>query len=130
MIILDASVVIAYASLGDASHPRAADLLETETDDFGMHAVTIAECLVGPARTGQSQRMLALLAAMEVVRIDLDEEGPLRVAELRAASGLKLPDAFVLDAAIRTGARLATFDARLAASASEHAVEVVGAPAA
>ncbi len=48
----------------------------------------------------------------------------LRLAELRATTGLKLPGCCVLDVAIRHQARLATFDDALAAAARQRGVTV------
>ena len=53
-----------------------------------------------------------------------DDGEPLRLAELRAGSGLKLPDCCVLDVAIRHQASLATFDVALAAEAAKRGVPV------
>ena len=62
---------------------------------------------------------------------DVDPDAPMRWAQLRAATGLRLPDAIVLDTALNRRARaVATFDERLAARAADHGLEVLGAPAA
>ncbi len=53
-----------------------------------------------------------------------DQDEPLRLAELRAKTGLKLPDCCVLDAAISNSASLATFDQTLAAAAVRHGISV------
>ncbi len=53
-----------------------------------------------------------------------DDGEPLRLAELRASSGLKLPDCCVLDVAIRHQASLATFDNAFAAEAAKRGVPV------
>jgi len=49
----------------------------------------------------------------------------LRLAELRAASGLKLPDCCVLDIAISNHASLATFDDALAVAARRRDIAVL-----
>ena len=54
-----------------------------------------------------------------------DAEEPLRLAELRAVCGLRLPDCCVLDVAMRNHASLATFDGALAAAARLHDVAVL-----
>lgn len=51
-----------------------------------------------------------------------DDGEPLRLAELRASTGLKLPDCCVLDVAIRNQASLATFDNALATVAAARGV--------
>lgn len=51
MIVLDASVLIAYLDSEDAHHTRAETLLAKEIDDdFAASSLTVAEVLVMPAR--------------------------------------------------------------------------------
>lgn len=53
MIVLDASVLIAYLDARDQHHNAAeALLLRSADDEFGANALTIAEVLVGPLRAG------------------------------------------------------------------------------
>jgi predicted nucleic acid-binding protein len=52
VIVLDASVLIAYLDAEDAEHRRAESLLAREIDDqFAANPLTLAEVLVGPARS-------------------------------------------------------------------------------
>lgn len=53
------------------------------------------------------------------------QHDPLRLARLRATTGLKLPDCCALDAALGHGASLATFDEALAAAARRLGVDVL-----
>lgn len=53
-----------------------------------------------------------------------DDDEPLRLAELRVRTGLKLPDCCVLDVALRHRAALATFDTALSAEAAKRGVSV------
>ncbi len=62
-------------------------------------------------------------AGIEIAPYDPDE--PLRLAELRVATGLKLPDCCVLDVAAHHQASLATFDADLASAARHRGVAVL-----
>ena len=49
MIVLDASVLIAYLDGANTHHDRAAELLAREIeDDFGANTLTLAEVLVFP----------------------------------------------------------------------------------
>ena len=61
--------------------------------------------------------------ALLVAHQDGDE--PLRLAELRVTTGLKLPDCAVLDVAIHHQASLATFDDALASAARRRGVTVL-----
>ncbi len=121
MIVLDASVVIAHLSTRDPHHARSFGLLDTE-DELALHPVTLAETLVLPARERREDVVLAALRRLGVVRLASDAGEPQAVARLRADTGLGLPDCYVLHAAERLGAVLATFDERLAAVARSRAV--------
>jgi len=70
--------------------------------------------------------MLDDLCATGIAVVLHDDGEPLRLAELRANSGLQLPDCCVLDVAIHYRARLATFHEALAAAARKRSVPVEG----
>ena len=126
MIVLDANVLIAYWGTPDAHTGAALEMLDTE-EELILHPVTLAEALVGPTRVGLEQDAMADFTRLGVERHVPALDEPFRVAGLRAATRLKLPDAYVLASAIERDATLATFDRRLADAARERAVLVVGA---
>ena len=127
MIVLDASVVIAFMNAGDAHSDGAFDLLdEQEWDEFAIHPHTLAEVLVRPSSQGRADEALADLHRIGIERWMPDPGYPGRIAAIRAGSRLSLADCCPLDAAEQLGARLATFDARLAAVARGRGVEVIG----
>ena len=99
MIVADASWIIALRDADDPHHASAITLNEATVDDvIVVHPVTLAECLVGAARLGQLDAgAAALRAAFEVADIDID--APLRWANIRSATSLRLPDAIALDTA-------------------------------
>ena len=118
MITLDASVVIAHLSPQDPHHQAAsASLEEWATEDLLMHSLNLAEVLVGGARAGRAQEMLDDLLGIGIRVADRADDEALRLATLRAGSGLKLPDCCALDTALVTGSTLATFDEHLAEAA-------------
>ncbi len=126
VIVLDASVLIAHLNPDDVHHDAATrTLLDHSSTSLLAHAMTMAEVLVGGARIGRGEQMLADLHAAGIQLASHDEQEPLRLAQLRATSGLKLPDCCVLDAAICNGASLATFDNALAAAAEQRGVAVL-----
>lgn len=130
MIVADASWIVALRDPDDQHHTEASKINDSIIGQGALlHSVTLAECLVAPAKMGVLEDAAAdLRAAFEV--IEADRDAPLRWASLRAATGLRLPDAIVLDAAIHHRARaIATFDERLAARAIDHNLEVLGASA-
>jgi predicted nucleic acid-binding protein len=125
VIVLDASVLIAHLDADDALHQRASTLLRSlAQEQFVASALTVAEVLVAPARAGALERAGAVLRRLGVDTVPLLATSPATLAGLRAATGLKLPDCWVLLAAQEVGAGLATFDDRLAAAARHRGVPV------
>jgi predicted nucleic acid-binding protein len=53
------------------------------------------------------------------------DDEPLRLANLRATTGLRLPDCCALDTALSNGAMVATFDQALAGAARQLNVAVL-----
>ncbi|MCW4386314.1 type II toxin-antitoxin system VapC family toxin [Salinibacterium sp. SYSU T00001] len=126
MIVLDASVVIAFLDASDPHHERAVRMIESHAaDGFAMHPLTLAEVLVGAVRIGRAARLLADLRVMGVRTHAPSEDEPLTLAELRADTGLKMPDCCVLTVATQQPGPLATFDDQLARAAAELGVAVL-----
>lgn len=128
MIVLDACILIAHFDASDVLHAKADELLWSVADQrLRMSQITEAEVLVGPARAGRLDRAIAALAQLGVQTVPLGENGPARLAMLRAETRLKMPDCCVLLAAEQAGtARLATFDERLGEAASQRGFTVLG----
>jgi predicted nucleic acid-binding protein len=125
VIALDASVLIAHLNPTDEHHQAAtAILLAGAPGQMLVHTVTLAEVLVGGVRIGQGASMRDDLRAAGIAVAPYDDDEPLRLAELRATSGLKLPDCCVLNVALHHNASLATFDDALAAAARQRGVRV------
>lgn len=125
MIVLDASVLIAHLERSDGHHDRATQLLASVADEeFRISPLTLAEVLVGPARTHQLRAAQAALRALDLSTIPLIEDAPVRLATLRATTRLRLPDCCVLLAAETSGGAVATFDNQLAAATAELGLSV------
>ena len=125
MIVMDASVLIAHLNPSDPHHePATAILLAGTPGRMVVHTITLPEVLVGGVRIGQGASMRDDLRAAGIVLAPHDDGEPLRLAELRASSGLKLPDCCVLDVAVHHQATLATFDDALAAAARQRGVPI------
>jgi predicted nucleic acid-binding protein len=127
VIVLDASVLIAHLDSTDLHHDRATRLLvETADERLAVSPLTLAEVLVGPARSNQLEKTRSILRELEVNTVALTEDGPERLATLRATTRLRLPDCCVLLAAETTQAAVATFDDRLIFAARELGHQVHG----
>jgi predicted nucleic acid-binding protein len=118
VIVLDASVLIAFLD-GEDNHHAAAEQLLTEAidDDLAVNSLTLAEVLVAPARDGRLDPVLAALHALEIQELPFPADTAVRLAQLRATTGLKMPDCCVLLAAEDAAATVASFDERLARTA-------------
>ena len=128
MIVLDASVLFAHLDAADSHHERADRLLAASgSEELGASVVTLAEVLVGPARKGVVERALAALEQLAVSAVPIARETAVRLALVRAETGLKLPDCCVLLAAEESGAAVATFDDRLAGAATSRGLPLVSA---
>jgi len=118
VIVLDASVAIAFLNQHDAHHGAAVELLKRYPPQYLMHPLTLAEVLVGPALLGIDSTVLRDLRSIGVEQVGAGPDEALQLARLRATHRLKMPDTCVLAAAQHHGVPLATFDERLAAVAS------------
>ena len=120
MIVLDASVLIAYLDAEDAQHEAAEVLLAREIDDeFVVNPLTLAEVLVGPVRTGLLDAALTALRDLEVEERSFPTDAAVRLARLRVDTRLRMPDCGVLLIAQDAAARVASFDGRLVSAAEE-----------
>lgn len=112
MIVVDASVLIAFLDPADAHHAVAVELLGDATPPMIVHPITAAEVLVAPVRRGIADDVWADLVAIGV-EIDRMPVDPMQLARLRAETGCRMPDCCVLASAAAYGAPLATFVDRL-----------------
>lgn len=126
MIVLDASVLIAYLDSEDAHHERAEMLLAQQIDDdFAADTLTLAEVLVMPARQGRLEAAREALDDLDVDELAFAADSAVKLAQLRARTNLKMPDCCVLLAAEDAHARLASFDDRLGDAAASRSIIVV-----
>lgn len=129
MIVHDSSVLICHLWPRDRHHEAADAVLRAHVDvDNLIHPINLAEVLVGGVRSGTGTQMRSHIQEIGVRVWPVLSGEPLRLATLRATSGLKLPDCCALDAAMSTGSSLATFDGRLADAARGLGLDVVPLP--
>ena len=129
MIYLDSCILI-YAIEDDGPRGDAVRNALREVDvAVASSPLALQECLVGPLRGRNPElrdRYLAMFEHLE--KVTLDATVFISCAELRAAFGLKTPDAVHLAAAQIAGCtELWTNDRRLAAASHGLAVDVIGA---
>lgn len=125
MIVLDASVLIAHFDAHDTQHNRALKALaSTGNETLGASVVTLAECLVGPARSGRLDQAHTALRDLGVSELGLPTDSSTALAQLRAQTNLRLPDCCVLECAQRKRASLLTFDDRLSKCAADVGVKL------
>jgi predicted nucleic acid-binding protein len=113
--LLDTSIVIAALNRDDALHEAAGQAVRAERDrhTLAISALTYAELLVGPIRADGWALELVERFAAQVRIVDLSPDVARLAAELRAARGLKLPDAVIVATGLRLGADvIMTADAR------------------
>ena len=126
MIVLDASVLIAYLEGEDEHHEAAEALLAREIDDdFGANPLTLAEVLVVPARDHRLDEARLTLLELEVEELPFPGDTAVKLALLRSETGLKTPDCSVLLAAEHAGGRLASFDEALRNAAVKRSLQTV-----
>jgi predicted nucleic acid-binding protein len=118
VIILDASVIIAYLDPNDIHHDEAVEELARASTPFIVHPLTAAEVLVGPTARGLADEVWHTLVEIGVVVDDVPVD-PHQLARIRHVTGCKLPDCCVLASAMSHSARIVTFDQRLARAAQE-----------
>ncbi len=120
--VFDADVLIAFLTRGDANHERARRRVRASLApgvERRICAVTLSEILVGPIRAGRAEVVEQMLARLSIATAPVDPALARSAATVRARTGLRLPDAYVLATALhaeRQGAeevRIETFDRSL-----------------
>jgi predicted nucleic acid-binding protein len=122
MIVLDASVLIAYLTRDDAHRIVADELIAhalRTNQGLLVNPVTVSEVLVAPTREGRFDAVWAELSNLGVVEVPFPLGAAKILARLRVDTGLKLPDCIVLLTAMDQKCTLATFDDRLRRAAPD-----------
>jgi predicted nucleic acid-binding protein len=112
--LLDTSIVIAALNRDDALHEAAGQAVRAERDrhTLAISALTYAELLVGPIRADGWALELVERFAAQVRIVDLSPDVARLAAELRAARGLKLPDAVIVATGLLHADVIVTADSR------------------
>lgn len=118
MIVLDANILIAHSRTDHQFHASAEQIL-TAPFGFVVHPLTMAEYLVLPAQLGLASAAIEMLGEIGIRLVpELELGGPdswaTLLAEVRAETKLRMPDAVVPATARALNCKLATFDGGLA----------------
>ena len=89
------------------------------------NSLTLAEVLVVPVRDGRLDPVQAALRDLEVQEVPFPVDTAVRLAQVRATTGLRMPDCCVLLAAEDAAASVASFDERLAQAAEDRNLAVL-----
>lgn len=126
MIVLDASVLIAYLDAEDELHAAAEALLARAIDDeLAINSLTLAEVLVAPVREHRLELVRDFIRDLEIQELPFPAHAAVPLAQLRADTALKMPDCCVLLAAEEAAASIASFDARLVEAATRRGLSVL-----
>jgi len=122
VVVFDSDVLIGFVDRDDAHH---LDALKIVGRSLGagsrrlLSVVNYAEVMVGPTKVGRADKVREMIGHFGIELVPVDDVVAAHAATIRADTGLKLPDAFVLAtvayAEIRGWAdvTLASFDAAL-----------------
>lgn len=129
VIVLDANVIIALYDGADPHHEWSRGFFATTLDaDWATPVLTLAEVLVHPVRRNSAEKFLDSIAGLGISVIGFDDSDALELAEVRAESALRMPDAIVIHAAHKSGGAIATCDAALTRKSRERGLEVFAPP--
>jgi predicted nucleic acid-binding protein len=107
VVVFDTDVLIAYLSRADAQHGEALERVRAALEEEArvISAANYAELLVGPARQGTDaavSRVDSMLDRLTVEVVAITRTLARRAADVRASTGLKLPDAFAVATALQS----------------------------
>lgn len=124
-VVLDASVLIALFNAKDEHHSWALDfLVNASADEFFMASLNFAEALVHPVRAGLAHELTQNVQTLGIEIVDSTASDALHLAQLRVSTGLRMPDAIVMQTALKIEGELATADAKLATAARQNGIGV------
>ena len=125
IVVLDASALIALLSSDDPHHDWAVQMfIDTVACNYQMTALNKAEAMVHPTRLGKLESFLASLEHLRIEVAAIEDIDTVGIAEIRATTNLKMPDALVLYQAEKVQGAIATTDNELTRVARSRSVGV------
>lgn len=120
MIVLDAGVLIAYADQTDTHNDVTRQfLLEHADHTFHVSALSLAEAFVRPSAQGTLNPVREVLSVLELDVEDVLGNEAVKLATVRAQTGLRMSDALVVHTAQQLGAQIATTDIAMSKAANK-----------
>lgn len=116
VVVFDSDVLIGFLNADDAHHERAVERVREAMAPGGRRlvcSVNYAEILIGPLKAGRAEVVDDMLRHFNVEVVAVDDGLARQAADVRARTGLKLPDAFAAATALQAGAVLESFDERV-----------------
>ncbi|MDR2703805.1 MAG: hypothetical protein LBB58_05640 [Cellulomonadaceae bacterium] len=130
--VLDSAVVIGLLDPDDNQHEASYSVFRELVPPLYMHPINLAECFVRHSHAGtisEARRDLMELGIIPepITHRNQDSWGEaIAIAEIRAESDLKIPDACTLGLGLKhPEAKFIAFDMRLAAKAREAGLTVI-----
>jgi predicted nucleic acid-binding protein len=125
IVVLDASALIALFSDTDPHHEWALRMfVDTIGWDLQMTALNLAEAMVHPARSERLDQFNDAIRGLGIEVTSVDSFDAPRLAQIRADTNLRMPDALVLNQAKKVGGAIAATDNELARVAASQSVGV------
>jgi len=126
LVVLDAGVLIALLDAHDSHHSWALDFFyETVSEELAMSTLTFAEVMVHPQKEGKASEFQRSIAGLNLRFCGIGLEDAKWLSALRQRTGLKMPDAVVLNLAMSQNAALATTDGMLATQGGKEGIRVL-----
>jgi predicted nucleic acid-binding protein len=125
IVVLDASALIALFSDKDLHHNWAVQMLvDTIAWELQLISLNMAEAMVHPTKAGRLNQFTDSIRGLGIEVTSVDSSDAARLAQIRASTNLRMPDALVLNQAMRVGGAIATTDKELARVAASQSVGV------
>jgi predicted nucleic acid-binding protein len=123
-LVCDANVVIALFDANNVHHSEAIEIyLQSTGTPIYLSALTYAEILTQPAAQGKLDFFVKNLETGGFEVAEISKELAIEMSQVRAATGLKMPDVCVLALANYLGAELVTADQKLADRSKKYKVK-------
>jgi predicted nucleic acid-binding protein len=120
VVVFDSDVLIGFLNATDAHHDETVTIVReafAPRTQRWLSVVNYSEIMVGPLKAGDQTRehVESMLAHLVIELAPIDRKRARHAANVRARTGLKLPDAYAVALAVEaratdTDVRLASFD--------------------